>query len=449
MRKISFIFIVVWLLMASMVASADHQPESIKGNSSREWYQLLGASVLSSPHLGVRSQYEGSHLITNTSYVNKDVALLQLEQAFDDYLYQHRKEPHKNIIELSGAVRGEAFVQNPYVGADNSDIDLTKARLDVYARVAPWVKAYISVVYDNALPVFSVTRVNNSNFALESGFVLLGNFNMSPWYSTLGQLSVPFGQYSTYMISDPLTENLGLTLARALVLGYQHYDNVGLHGSVYAFHGDSKVGVNPNKNRRINHFGADLGYRWVHNGCSVNVVASFINNLTDAQGMQSNSSTGFSGFGATGSTAQLEHRVPGVDARLDAKNHDFFVLAEWVVAVRRFNPLDMTFNGEGAKPHVWHTEVGYQWKYHSIPMGLAAAYDRTHDSLALNIPKQQMGLTLSGVLWQETVLKLEYRHDRNYRSSDVATGAGVAFIPSAGTLGKSRDTLTSQLTVYF
>ena len=447
MKKIIHALMGCGLLLLSFAALADHQLANV--SNEKPWYQLLGAAVLSSPHLGVRTEYDGSHLISNTSSVNKDMALLDLEQAFDMFLHDHKHEPHKNIIEMSGAVRGQAFLQDPYMGANNSDIDLTRAQVDIYGRVSSWVKGYISICYDNSLPPAVITRTANSRFVLDTGFILVGNYNISPWYFSLGQMYMPFGQYSTYMITDPLTETLGLTQARALVFGYKHHSPDGVHSSVYAFHGDSKVGVNANLNRRINHWGADLGYRQKFQSGDVNVVVSYINNMTNAGGMQANGGAGFTGFGTAGATAVLVHRVPAVDARVNLNVFNFFGIVEWLSATRRFDSLNMTFNGEGAKPSAWHTEVGYNWKWYSKPMGVVFGYDQTHDVLALNIPRQQYGVTLTGIFWRETVLKLEYRHDRNYATTATATGAGLTFIPAAGTLGQSRDTLTTQLTMYF
>jgi len=450
MKKYLSLFIVCGLMLFNFAAFADHQVK--KAPDGTPWYQVLGAAVLSSPHLGVRTQYDGSHLISNSSPVNKDVALLELEQVFDMFLHDHQKDPHKNIIEISGDVRGEGFVQDPYTDAKNNDIDLTMAQVDVYARVSPWVKGFMAINYDNALPAAVITRTTNSRFALDSGFIMLGNFNRSPWYMSVGQIYVPFGQYNTYMITDPLTEALGLIQTRALVFGYKHHGPDGVHASVYGFHGDSKVGINTNLNRRVNHWGADLGFRQKFQGGDFDIVASYINNITDSNGMQANGGagvTGFTGFGASGATAVLVHRVPAIDARASLDIFNFFAIAEWIGTTRHFDLLNMTFNDSPANPSAWHAEVGYNWKWYCKPMGLVFGYDATHDVLALNIPKQQYGVTLTGIFWRETVLKLEYRHDRNYAVAATATGAGLAFVPAAGTLGKSRDTVTTQLTMYF
>ena len=447
MKKLVLFLLSCGMVLLSLNASADHQKISTVDHHS--WYQALGASILSSPYLGIRTQYDGSYLISNTTSVNKDIALLELEQGFDALLRNQNKDTDNSVIELSGSLQGQIFVQDPYVGAKKSDIDLTGAQVDVYARMTSWVKGFLSVNYDNSLPTAVITRSDNARFSLDSGFILIGNFNDSPWYMSLGQLYVPFGQYSTHMISSPLTKALGFTTARALVVGYKHSTVNGLHAAVYGFHGDSKVGANTNLNRRINHWGADVGLRADYSHGSVDLVASYINNVTDALGMQANGGVGFTGFGASGATAVLVHNVPAADARVNVKWYDYFVLAEWLSTVRHFDPANMTFNGEGAQPSAWHTEVGYRWKLCSKPVALALAYDQTHEALALNIAKQQYGMSLSAIIWRETLLKFEYRHEHNYGNAATATGAGVAFVPAANTLGRSRNTLSTQLTVYF
>ena len=74
------------------------------------------------------------------------------------------------------------------------------------------------MTYEN-IPGTSPRRISNSRVFLDRGFIIIGNFNRSPIYGSLGQMYVPFGRYGSNMISLPLTYFIGKTKARAISVG--------------------------------------------------------------------------------------------------------------------------------------------------------------------------------------------------------------------------------------
>ena len=71
---------------------------------------------------------------------------------------------------------------------------------------------------------------------------MLGNFSsqssLQPLYLTAGQFYMPFGRYSSAMVSDPYTKVLGRTLARGIELGYTQQSTNSFHAEVYGFQGE-------------------------------------------------------------------------------------------------------------------------------------------------------------------------------------------------------------------
>ncbi len=413
-------------------------------------YRLLanlgGTSVITSPYIHSRYEFRGSGLIVNYSSINRDVAALRQRQNFEKRMLESGLNlPSYPLLELSGVVEGQAFTVRKFNGGQDSDINLSSAELDVQALINPWFTGFMSFNYNSSSPLFG-NRVTNSNVFIDNGFITFGNLNRSPLYATLGQVYVPFGRYSTYMISSPLIRGLFRTKARAVMVGYQEPDVQGPYAALFTFRGDNKNGVS--KSNHINQFGGNLGYRFNWKALHGEFGTSYINNVADSQGMQLalNSPPQFGGFSAANGSQDLEHRVPGVDLRTALDLYGFTWIGEYTTSLRSFDPMDLTFNGEGAKPSGFHTEGVYHFAIYERPSSVVVAYDRTSEALPLGVPKERIGLGLSSAIWQNTLLSLQVAHSHHYGSNETATGsAGPIFGPP----GNSSTGLIAQFDIYF
>lgn len=412
-----------------------------------------GTAVTTSPYIGIRSTFEGYELITNLPSINQDLCLLKQRKILEDTLKSAGKPfPQHPLIELSGELTGQMTYQQPYLGGSNSDINLTGAELDTNIIITNWISGYMNFTYDDAPPSSGTggRRVSNSNVFIDRAFFTVGNLNVTPFYFTLGQLNIPFGRYSGFMISSPLTKSIGKTKARALVIGYQEPAEQGINLQAYAFRGDSRP-----SNHQINQFGADINYEFKHDSLNGALGLGYIGNIADATGMQDNGGSlpEFAGFDSSSGGERLEHRVDGFDAYGKLAVSDFSFVTEVVGALKAFNSQDMTFNGKGAQPIAYNIEGAYHYNLFGKPSNFALGYDYTQDALALNLPKRRFTTSVNANIWRDTVTSLEYRHDENYHSSDSATGrisrTSTGAVATDGSLGHSRDLVTLQMEVYF
>ena len=154
--------------------------------------------------------------MVNQPYVNEDLNLLQQRKQIYNYLQQHGHAfSDTPVVNLSGKIESQIFHTNHFNNFQNNsatDIDLTGIELDTEILVNQWVTGLIAFVYDNTPPTdMSPRRIDNSRVLLERGFLTIGNLAKFPLYATMGQFYVPFGQYSSAMISDPFTKILGRT----------------------------------------------------------------------------------------------------------------------------------------------------------------------------------------------------------------------------------------------
>lgn len=456
---------------------ADNSPPQISGPSSlpQNLYStkylpidldVPGQSFVSSgPYLGIPLEYSGSNLIINSPSINEDALLLKMRQNIYqrlDALGMHHAEEHSHLL-LSGFVEGQLGYQGG-PGGGSSNADFTGANLDAYILgPSSWTSGLMEFAYDNSRgtdegSLFNNARTQNSRIFMNKAFVIIGDFSKSPFYGSIGQMYVPFGVYSTSMVSSPLTKLLGRTQARALNIGYQQQSPNAFYGSIYMFKGDS----HGSSTSRINNGGVNIGYRMHTGPFSEDFGAGVIGSITDSQMMQNTGnqvSNLFGGFGATGTcmtaagavvscgNEKIVHRVPAYDLRGKFTiGHSVDIIGEFITTSTSFNPNDLSINNHSARPNAFHAEAIYSFDAFSHPTSLSAGYDTTKDALALGLPAKRYSLVMNTSFWRNTLESLEVRHDINYSGYVVSSGSTA--VGPQGT-GRSDNVVTAQIDLYF
>ena len=416
-----------------------------------------GSPVVTSPYLGVRTQYNGSNLIINMSAINSDVALLQQEQNLEDAAIALGIPSPKNPrVAVSGEIQPVISTLKPYSGSNTSSITLGDAELDMVALVDPWVRGYMSFVY-NGNPMPPISNASSSTLSLDRGFVTLGDLNKLPVYASIGQLYVPFGQYSSYMISDPVTELLGEIKAISGVLGYQAKAKTGLNASIFTFENQTQHGgTTTTGSSSIGAWGANLDWVQANNTINSDIGLSFVSNIANSIGLQSTGATqAFAGFGSTTqlpgtlSPEALEHSVPGLDVRGHIGYDAFTMYGEFVGATRHFAPQNMSFNGEGAQPAALYGEGVYQLNMFNKPTSIAVGYGHTWQALAANLPENRYLAAINWAAFQNTIASIEARHSVNYSSTSTANGGNLPNSAAFNPPGHTENALTGEITLFF
>jgi hypothetical protein len=282
------------------------------------------------------------------------------------------------------------------------------------------------------------------------GFVNIGDLDETPFYMTAGQLFVPFGRYSTSMVSAPLTMILSRTKARPVILGYKSRNESGPFAAIYGFKSDTTL-----NSTAVG--GVNLGYVFDTGYTTGELGASYISAINNAGGMQFTGSTPavntgtFGGFSSFTNGNEAVQKIPafGVHSYLSVDRYNF--TAEWVGATGQFRPEDLSFNGRGARPQAAQLEASVTFKTFDKPASVGLGYQWTKDALALNLPKQRISGVFNISIWKDTVESLEYRHDFNYATNQYANGAAPIGQVNANTFGPggATDTLLAQIGVYF
>jgi len=315
-------------------------------------------------------------------------------------------------ITLSGVIEAEANYEdydynNPATDdEDSSDITLATVELGVDVDIIKHVKGHVLFLWeeDDTEPV-----------DVDEGFITLDGEDVVPLYLNVGKLYVPFGNFESHFISDPLTLELGETRESALTVGcVSEWMDV----SVSAFNGDiDEIGEDNHIESYVANVSFSVPQELISNfGISAGV--SYISNIADSDNLQDEIL----------SPDGIKDYVDGFNAFLSIYFMDkFFFECEYLGALDEFEAGELSFDGgKEFQPETWNFELAYAA---TDRLEVAVKYEGG-DDLGDFLPEDQYGAAVTYGLFEGTSLSFEYLHGE-FENDD------------------ERDLLTTQLAVEF
>ncbi|MBN2231391.1 MAG: LbtU family siderophore porin [Deltaproteobacteria bacterium] len=312
-------------------------------------------------------------------------------------------------VTISGLIEVEAGFTEDYDGNDESDIVLATVELGIDVDLHTYVSGHILLLWeeDDTEPV-----------DLDEGYITIGNTEFFPVYLQAGKMYVPFGNFESHMISDPLTLELGETRESAALLGLEY---AGFYAGAYAFNGDiDEIG----DDNEIECFGLNAGYAFENEQFSFDIGGGWISSIGDSDAL---------GDALPG---EINDHVDGLAAHAIISWSGLTLIGEYVGANDDFEAGELDFRGQGAEPETWNIELGYTFAVGEREAFVAAAWQGSDEALALELPEDRW-LAAAGIgIFEGLSLAVEYAHDEDYDESDGGTG-------------DEADTVTVQLALEF
>ncbi|WP_419799129.1 MAG: LbtU family siderophore porin [Terasakiella sp.] len=315
-----------------------------------------------------------------------------------------------DTVQIGGTLELEATETQDFTDTDTSDLSLAKVELTFSAKPHEYVTTNIVALYEDG----------SNNITLDEATIEIANTEAFPLYTTVGKWVMPFGNYDTAMSSDPLTKNLGETKENAILVGATYN---GFSIEAFAFNGDTQKS---GKGNNIDQYGINAGINGEEDGLLYSIGAAYLNNIADSDGINNK---------LTGATA-LDDYVGAISLYGSLSLNGVSASVGYVKATDNFQTGELAFNGQGAQPVAWNTEISYTMDILGKETTFAATYQGTDEALALSLPETRLGGAVTVGIYDQTSLTLEYLADEDYNVSEGGTG-------------KDGHTTTAKLAVEF
>ena len=302
-------------------------------------------------------------------------------------------------ITMSGVVEVEAGYAStdPMDGesTDDSDIAVATVEVGIGAEIVDHVSGDILFLYEDG-----------EDIVIDEAFITIDGEDALPLYLRAGELYVPFGNFESHMISDPLTLEIAETREAALQVGTK---TGGFYGSAFVFNGD--VNEVDEEDDHINNFGANAGFGMESDAFSFDVGVSYLNNLIDADGWEGV---------IEDEELALNEYVGGVGAHAIIGVGPVTFIGEYVTALDDVEWIDADGNLTNEDQiAAWNAEIGFGFTIASKEATLAVAYQAT-DNAQNRLPETRYLGSFGVSIFENTTLALEYLMDE-YENDDEAT----------------------------
>jgi hypothetical protein len=313
----------------------------------------------------------------------------------------------KNMMErfsLSGAIEAE-FGYESTGEEDAGDLVLATVELGADVDIAEHVTGTLLFLYEED---------DTEPMDVDEGFITLNGGYALPLFLSAGKMYLPFGNFESHFVSDPLPLELGETNQSAALVGYKN-DVVVISAAV--FNGDVDEAGDDDT---VDSFALGAVFSLpghTMEGVGLSFGASWISNIGDTDGLEAEIadealSSHVAGFSAFASVAFLD-RV--------------FLEIEYLGAMDDFEAGELSFDGgEAFAPSALNLELAVAV---SDAVEMAVRYESGED-MGDFLPEDQYGVVAAYSLFENTCLAVEYQH------GEFAAGHEV-------------DVVTAQLAVEF
>ncbi len=291
-------------------------------------------------------------------------------------------------LTFSGVVEVEAGLTDGDDGTE-SDIAVATVELGLEAQINDYSAAQVLFLYEDG-----------EDLRVDEAFITLGNLERNPFYLSAGKLYVPFGNYETQMISDPLTLEIGEAGEDVIQIGLEA---AGFYASAYGFNGDTADGGSD----VVEHYGLNGGYALEAAAFSLDIGGGWLSSIGDTDGLTD---------ALGGGPVAVNDYIDGYAAHLITGYGPFSLIGEYVGA-------GDDLAGADSQISAYNLEAGFFFPLAGREASIAFGYQKTDEARWADLPEKRMVSALAVEIMDSTSLALEWMNEEDYDGvdSDVYT----------------------------
>lgn len=318
-------------------------------------------------------------LLSSHTFADNHQSLEKRVAALESSLLQSG-QMWSDSLTFSGLIEVDASYVDPDSGDSTSDLVVSTVDLGVNASLTENLSVAMLFEYGD-----------NSNFQVDIA-TLAYTYDNSGLSFSLGQDYVPFGGYSTVLISDPLTLAIGETRETALIVNYE----VGQFSSAfYVFNGDQ----DEDGRDQLNNFGARIAFA----NDNFTLGVDYISNLADSDSLQD----GDYGYSA------------GADVVAGASVYTEITISSVKLVLEHLRALDeLAVDGDDSEPQATQFELSFA--VNNFTYGIA--YQETDEAQFLGLPEERISIGFNTEIAAGLDLRVELLRDDDYSVADGGTG---------------------------
>ena len=337
----------------------------------------------------------------DAAMMEKEQALAKLkakvavqEQTAADIRAQAEEAAADGGIGIGGVIEVEIVHDSPYVDKSTSSADT--ATVDV---------AFAAELGDAASAELALTMDDDGKMEVDVAAVTIG-MDEAPVSFTAGQILLPFADFGTELISDPMALELGEAHQTVLQIGFEAGS---LAGSIYAFNGDADY----KGSDRIGDFGVQADYGIELGGMGFNAGVGWLSDLRESH---------------IAEEYQLEDedwpgdrkKVAGLAVSAGLGFGPLTFSGHYITARDKIEELD--YAGEPAQPSAYGVEASYAFEMGDREVAVAAGWQRTREAVGLGMPETKVLFGFSTELVENVGIALEYASSSDYGATNGGTG---------------------------
>lgn len=338
---------------------------------------------------------------------------------------------------IGGAIEVEIVHDSPYEGKSASSADT--ATVDV---------AFEAEISDAASVEVVLTMDDDGKMEVDVAAVTIG-MDEAPVSFTAGQILLPFADFGTELISDPMALQLGEAHQTVLQVGFEAG---GLAGSVYAFNGDADYkgsdrigdfGVQADYGIELGGMGFSAGVGWLSDVREAHIAEEYQleedwpGDRKDVAGLAVSAGLGFGPLTFSGHYVTARDKIEELlVAGSELGDEPMVALPDTAFAdgtpVMGANAVDSggtaltdpnfeyLYTGRSAQPSAYGVEAAYTFEMGDREVVFAAGWQRTRESFGLGMPEARTLFGFSTELVEGIGIALEYARHKDYGAMTCA-----------------------------